>query len=568
MRFNLLDPGVTFHRQQTIPKVNELSSTSLSVKIETAGMAEEPTTYTVLYQRWTKQPKDGGVPSGSEITVNSSTNPITITGLIANGTYVIKTRTSSDFGTGNTLMVVHVLKGVAEDPAKTSSTDGTSFLQLVGGKTKDNKYKILSRQFNAIQLPTKSTQTITQSGVTPLTNAPAYHTVSYYAFGTSFFFPPITTQDPQEAGFGFFMSDDLNNGYVLMVKSSVTAAVDKKSVLSILKIQGQKIIDLTPKQTDSQRLDTIYGGELHTVDIKVKVGGTSSSDPNRGTVVITAFVDGFSVTVTDKNQFISSKPNSINEITKRVAFIAASGTASFDYAYGTAIDADSYDRQGLDNFYRGRYSDDYLITKYGDLLYVSNSGEDQDGAETDEAYDELGTTAREIIKREVTFTSAPAYPNDWNLGINNSVKILDKSQDGFRGSIFVLNNTSAPTALADGAVRLLQIEGATIGIAGQQTYDTEPESQYSVKEPVSFESTWIQTEEDAKNLAEFIKSKVVNKSKIIQMSVFGNPLISVGDIITIDFPYHNLDDTKRILVTSVTNEYNNGLTTRIVGRTI
>lgn len=116
--------------------------------------------------------------------------------------------------------------------------------------------------------------------------------------------------------------------------------------------------------------------------------------------------------------------------------------------------------------------------------------------------------------------------------------------------------------------KVFRIEGATIGRAGEQTYDTDPEVKYFIKEPVSFESTWIQTEEDAKKLAEFIKSKVVNKSKDIDISVFGNPLISVGDVIVIDFPYQGFTDTNKILVTSVTHEYNNGLSTQIRGRTI
>jgi hypothetical protein len=52
------------------------------------------------------------------------------------------------------------------------------------------------------------------------------------------------------------------------------------------------------------------------------------------------------------------------------------------------------------------------------------------------------------------------------------------------------------------------------------------------------------------------------------MNVFGNPLISVGDIITVNYPYHQFDNTQNIIVTSVNHEYNNGLTTSIVGRTI
>ena len=83
-----------------------------------------------------------------------------------------------------------------------------------------------------------------------------------------------------------------------------------------------------------------------------------------------------------------------------------------------------------------------------------------------------------------------------------------------------------------------------------------------------FESTWIQSQEAAKSLADFIKSKVVNKSKIIDMEVFGNPLISVGDVITVKYPYHGFTGSEKIIVTNVNHIYAEGLSTQITGRTI
>ena len=569
MRLRFLDEGGIFHKQLVHPKITETSATSLSVLIDTAGMEEEPTTYTVLYQRWTKKPSEGGTPIGSEITISNSQNPKTISGLVAKGVYVIKTRTSSVLGTGNTLQVVHVFTGSFSTVSLTAEEFG-SFIQLEGSKQFANEYRIASRTFNGVQVPTQFQQTITKTGVQPLVG-PAYYPATYYAFGTSIYFPPLETRDPQEAGFGFFMSEQFENGYVVMVRSSLTAsAADNKNVVRILKIQSKQIIDITPDLTNSQRLDTVYGGQNYSIDIKVRVGGTDASDSNRGRIVMKIYINGSVINVTDRNRFYdnSNNSNKINPVTKRVAFVASTGTSAFDYAYATSINADSYDRDNSYNFYSGRYSDDYLLSKFGNLLYVSDIGEGQDNAESDDSYDELGTTAREIVKRDVTFTSPPAYPNKWNLGINNSVKVLDSTEDGFRGSIFVLNNTSIPTVLSGAEAKVFRIEGATVGRAGEQTYDTDPEVKYFIKEPVSFESTWIQTEEDAKKLAEFIKSKVVNKSKEIDISVFGNPLISVGDVIVIDFPYQGLTDTNKILVTSVTHEYNNGLSTQIRGRTI
>jgi hypothetical protein len=52
------------------------------------------------------------------------------------------------------------------------------------------------------------------------------------------------------------------------------------------------------------------------------------------------------------------------------------------------------------------------------------------------------------------------------------------------------------------------------------------------------------------------------------MSVFGNPLISVGDIITISDSYNELTTTRKFVVLNVTNGFKDGLETNITCRTL
>lgn len=555
--------GQTLHRQYEPPTVTQTSATEINIKIRDEAMIETPTTYTYILT----QMKGVGDFSGNypDFEYNQNTNPIYFTDIPENSLWLIKTRCSSALGTGNTVQTYFQLKGVQKEASKTSAVGGSSFLQLVGGKENDTKYNIAHRTFGAIQVPSSTTMSILPT-FTPIayTGGP-YH----YSFGTSFIFPPLDNQDPQEAGFGFFLSDDMTSGYYVLVSTTGTAAARGAQPVRIIKVTSKKIIVLKTSQvTPTTTLDSVYGGENHTIDIKVKVGGTNSSDTNRGTVEISAFVDGFKITAIDKNFGETGKAtNEIIAVTQKVALVAASGTVSFDYAYGTAIDADTYDNQDIYNTYRGKYSNDYLITKYGDILYVGDNADDNT-AEDENSYDEFGTTAREIVKAGGTFSNAPAFPNNWNLGYNQNVTILDQRYSNFSSEIFVLNNTSQPVILSDQETNLLELQGTTVGLAGEITYRSEPDSEFAVQEVVSFKSNWIQTENDAKQLANFIKSKVVNKSKIISMTVFGNPLISVGDIITVNYPYHQFDDTQKIIVTSVNHEYNNGLTTSIMGRTI
>lgn len=559
--------GQNVYKQYYVPSVTQPTSTSISITISDAGMEELPETYTFIVQRM-KAVNDfsGNYPVQ---TFNESTNNKVVTGLVEKATYLIKTKTSGIFGTGNTLERYFTLEGVSAEGNKVSSPGGNSFFQIIGGKETDDKYALAYRTFSAVQVPTAGSMTINYGNDRSFT-ATAYTGGPYhYAFGTSFIFPPLDNADPQEAGIGFFLSSKQESGYYVLVATSGTAAARTSEPVRIIKVTGKQIKVLKTSQTDSTTtLDSVYGGEKHTIDIKVKVGGTTSSDANRGTIQISAYVDGFKITATDKNFAATGKAeNYILPVTQKVGLVAASGTVAFDYAYATAIDADTYNNQDIYNTYQGKYSNDFLLSKYGDLLYVSDNADDN-VAEDEDAYDEFGTTAREIVKRDVSFSSAPAFPNNWNLGYNKNVNVLDQTYNNFTSSIFILNNTSTPTLLSDQETNLFEIQGTTVGLAGEIIYSTDPESEFAVNEPASFRSNWIQTEEDAKELANFIKSKVVNKSKIIDMTIFGNPLLSVGDIITVNYPYHKFNDSQKIIITSISHDFSQGLTTTVKGRTI
>jgi hypothetical protein len=69
-------------------------------------------------------------------------------------------------------------------------------------------------------------------------------------------------------------------------------------------------------------------------------------------------------------------------------------------------------------------------------------------------------------------------------------------------------------------------------------------------------------------LADWIKDTVVNRGKVVSMDVFGNPFISVGDLITIKYSYQGFAGTEKLIVTSVTHRYNAGLETSITCRTL
>jgi len=58
------------------------------------------------------------------------------------------------------------------------------------------------------------------------------------------------------------------------------------------------------------------------------------------------------------------------------------------------------------------------------------------------------------------------------------------------------------------------------------------------------------------------------------MSVFGNPFVEVGDLITINYPYQSLSSTsgnenyRKFVVLGIDHTYESGLETKIICRTL
>ena len=561
------------YRQYFEPTVTQVpgSSDSITVRVSRLGMPSEPANYSVTYQRVIGRNNTGGY---SSTTVTDSNNPKTITGLVAGAKYKITTKAIGPAGEqGNSMSVIFKLTGATKTPTMTSTTKGVSYLEIQGGTTVDNKYNYAYRSFEAITVPA-STQIYLNSGTGDKHRdpAPSYpNGPYYYAFGTSFKFPALVEYQPQEAGIGFFLSDKGEDGYYVTFATSGTAAARGTKPVRIMKVQGKQIKVLKDSQTsNASTLDTLFSGSTHFVDVKVSVGGANNADKDDETIRISVYVNGQQITSADVNS--NSNPyNKILPITNKVSLLAASGKVAFDYVYARDISKETYDFDSAYNIYEGQFSDNYLQLQYGDISYLSeNAEEEATNKELKKSYDEFGTVVREIAKRDVSFGSGASIPNSWTTGGNTRVKILAEDKSHFGAQAFVLNNTSESVPLADEEVNAFAVYGSTIGFSGDIEYFTDPPSEYAVLEPITFESTWLQNEKDVEKLADWIKSRIVNKAKIINMKVFGNPLVSVGDIITVNYPYHGFYGTsnEKIIVTHVTQSFNEGLETTIKGRTI
>jgi hypothetical protein len=134
--------------------------------------------------------------------------------------------------------------------------------------------------------------------------------------------------------------------------------------------------------------------------------------------------------------------------------------------------------------------------------------------------------------------------------------------------MYVLNNSGTYSPLSDGQDYDFSIIGSSIVRQSGQEYSSTVPNEYSTDEPLTFDSQWIQSISEAAQLESWFKTVWSGKQMEISLDVFGNPLLSVGDVIQINYPYHNLTTSKKFVITSVRQSYNDGLETSITCRTL
>jgi hypothetical protein len=310
----------------------------------------------------------------------------------------------------------------------------------------------------------------------------------------------------------------------------------------------------------NKTLDGIVAGVEYKINIKVKVF--------KKKIIIKAYVNDFLITATDTTAMYDKTLNKIFQPTDTVSLTCRVGTAIFDYVYASEITEEEFNNSSYNpNFYDGQFSNDFLATSFGDLVYYSNSEADEYNKKKT-SVDEFGTTVREIQKSDIRFDSRPSFPIYWSTGNTEGAKILGSNKTNFKGSSFVLNNTSTVLPLSDGGLASFYVLGNTLAEGGELVYTTDDLADYSAKEPVSFESNWLQSESDVKTFANWIKDTVINRGQIVKMTVFGNPLLSLGDIITINYPFQELNGEERFIITSIEHAYSGSLDTNIQCRAL
>lgn len=441
----------------------------------------------------------------------------------------------------------NALETDSEDTATTSALPTGSSYAVSGNREINRSVFILTNKYKNREkyaLVTKNTGIST-----------AY---KKYAFGAGIFFESSTINPLSGGGIGFFTNSTGSNGYFVEIQTDSSNKDTKDKSVKVYKVvNGQKKILPDSQDGDNGKL---YGGVIHSTQYKLDINVEVTTQAT----VIDIYVNNFKISAADAAVPGSTNPmEKLIEPTANFSMFSALNITKFDYVYAIPLESNQTNNGIERSLYSGQYAASTINFLYGEKIASNfNSPASKVGW-----LEEFGTVARELRKVKVNFSLPAALPLYASTGVNRYASVLGSRFSNHGAEIYVLNNAGTFIPL-QGEAHNFFVEGNYISENGQHEYTETTTNEYTMLEPATFQSTWIQSEADAKSLFTWIKNQWSKQQQSINMEIFGNPAIEVGDIITVNYPKNNLDGTQKFLVTNVDIQFEQGVSTSITARSI
>jgi hypothetical protein len=259
-------------------------------------------------------------------------------------------------------------------------------------------------------------------------------------------------------------------------------------------------------------------------------------------------------------------------------------TVDFEYFYSLADggiqDTDLDNSSFLDIIRGGYFSSQY----WKDCVYKTRWHKKRRGKRVyyekewyDQRYfDEFGQTVHEVRPYEVTFEKSPVLYSSLYLSNSDQVVCDEYFNDPFKAK-FILANADLGNAIVNGedtttygadnpVDQKMVITGRTVQRAEPKDYTVKNEQAIRARGEISldFQSDWIQSESAAKALGDWIVENWSQPCDEVEITVHGNPLLQVGDIVAVNYPPKNLSaSTHKYWVLAVEQQWDDGPATSV-----
>lgn len=193
--------------------------------------------------------------------------------------------------------------------------------------------------------------------------------------------------------------------------------------------------------------------------------------------------------------------------------------------------------------------------------------------------DEFGPYAHEVREYDIKYDPKPVLHG--RLMLSNQQAICTEFNGTSFGAKFILANTARTNVVLQGEDTLtdagtgdsinqqLLIYGRTVTAAEAATIIVKNDAQISAFGQIEtqIDSPWIQSEDAGQALADWISAHWSTGADELEVQIFGNSLIEVGDVVNIDYPRKYMTTATHVyFVLGVKNEFSNGLVTTLTLR--
>jgi hypothetical protein len=382
--------------------------------------------------------------------------------------------------------------------------------------------------------------------------------------GTRIKFPSSPRGASQSGGMFFFANDAMNSMLCVHITSTQHLAVEgRRSFANELRIM---------RRTGGTWTSLVGNGVPFNIeqdkwyDLAVTISGNVLSVMLNGSLVLQA-------------------SDSVIARTNRIGLYAL-GYSIIDFQYFWAADQNFSPVMDLDNssfvdLINGGYVSNQT---YQDVAYMTKTATSRRGDKTitykqkyaQRFLDEFGKTVHEVRPYKVDFEKFPVMYS--SLYISNTYQsIVDEYVHNPFGAEFIVANASRKDAVLNGEDTItfgadnsvdqkMVITGRTVQQKEERSYEVQDDDAVRARGEIALEiaSDWIQTEAAAKALGDWIVAHWAEPADVVQVDIFGNPLLQIGDIVAVNYPIRSMTEaTHKYFVLEIKHTWDNGLTTSL-----
>lgn len=258
--------------------------------------------------------------------------------------------------------------------------------------------------------------------------------------------------------------------------------------------------------------------------------------------------------------------------------------ANFEYFYNSrsAPEAEVVDGATWWNRIKGGYQSNQYDYEYSYGQYVDAQATTLTGSVSirrpvqgsKRFMDDFGPIVHEVREFDVKFENGPVAYSMAYFSNETQAACPEYNADAF-GAKFLLANISRDNAVMNGEDTLtfgsenpvtqkLFIYGRTFIKKDSRTHTVSDERAVRRRGKVTttISSQWIQSEGAAQALGDWIVSQWSGGNDQVEVESFGNPLLQIGDLVSINYPSKSMSpDTHRYFIVGIKHAYGHGLNT-------